>query len=801
MTPIKKSIRLFMILVSVGLTLPKGSLALRNSTLCEGYEPVTCTIHKYNSCPNKLEGHRMSSERRSCAVCTTPNAEDLQSLSCGLPYGVTSLKLTGITFTHFSMASVGTLPRLRFLDLEGETLNGLADGGLSAFPSLQGIQIRQTEIRDIKRGWFNGLVNVKHLNLALNLISSIHPGAFQGLQSLSNLNLSYNQLTHLEEHHFSGLQDLVYLDLSFNKIQVIEKGSFKNIYLTLLDLKGNQLKSIKRHWFFGMIGIIWLSLEENMISTIEPGTFSSLGGISALHVRGNSLAVLWESWLRGLARQDSKYKTMLFLGVSPLRCTCANRWFATSSKKYFDIVPTSILCKYPLEMEGGDIFSIPTNVLPCPSPVVKITQDVIVDHDLQFRCQATWEEESSIFWVLPDNTTIVLPGLGEDERNANLTSQHFNISFQHDIGACGWTWETPSSVTTNCSHGLTAPNYAVRTVSVLVLPERLVHKWNGLSIHCRVKSFSGDALAQAQIMSKVPRSTTEEEHSITVASSPSPTFAPYSSSLSRSFTITTSTSSQWKLQKHPTTDMAPDTSETLHPLATTVDHNTLISSKIASINTSAYTQELIVLLPEQTKTHSYLNWYVMVALCALPVTIITLTVSILVIKNRQNNSRDKDTTARQQNHDEPINGTVSEIQSNQPNNNTPNEPYYWTIDDNDDEAVRHYGISKTCARYGQAGARSCVIGEQRNNNGNQATAESTAVPGDGEVRDRGGTHSDIENAAGSLYGCGDVRACDEGQDSVTGEQHTAEPIMCYNLSLGNDTNAVETQGRVTGVNS
>ncbi|KAI8504782.1 hypothetical protein Bbelb_179000 [Branchiostoma belcheri] len=482
---------------------------------------------------------------------------------------------------------------------------------------------------------------------------------------------------------------------------------------------------------------------------------------------------------------------MLFLGVSPLRCTCANRWFARSSKKYFDIVPTSIICKYPLEMEGADIFSTPTNDLPCPSPVVKITQD-IDDHGLQFRCQATWEEESSVFWVLPDNTTILLPGLGEDERNANLTSQHFNISFQHDISACGWTWETPSRVKTHCSHGLTAPNYAVRTVSVLVLHERLVHKWNGLSIHCRVKSFSGDALAQAQIMSKVPRSTTEEEHGITVASSPSPTFAPYSSSLSRSFTITTLTPS----------DMASDTSVTLHPLATTVDHSRFIPSNITSINTSAYTQELIVLLPEQTKTHSDLNWYVMGALCALPMTIITLTVSILVIKNRQNNSRDKDTAARQQNHDEPTNGTVSETQSNQPNSNTPNEPYYWTIDDNDDEAVRHYGISKTCARYGQAGARSCVIGEQRNNNGNQATAESTAVPGDGEVRDRGGTHSDIENAAGSLYGCEDVRACDEGQDSVTGEQHTAKPgIMCYNLSHRNDTNAVEAQGRVTGVNS
>ncbi|CAH1270418.1 Hypp4332 [Branchiostoma lanceolatum] len=72
-------------------------------------------------------------------------------------------------------------------------------------------------------------------------------------------------------------------------------------------------------------------------------------------------------------------------------------------------IPDTLPCIYPLGMEGKDLFSIPTNDLPCPSPVVKITQDI--DDDLQFRCQATWEEDSSIFWILPDNATIPLPGL------------------------------------------------------------------------------------------------------------------------------------------------------------------------------------------------------------------------------------------------------------------------------------------------------------------------------------------------------------------------------------------------------
>ncbi|XP_019618484.1 PREDICTED: uncharacterized protein LOC109465567 [Branchiostoma belcheri] len=43
----------------------------------------------------------------------------------------------------------------------------------------------------------------------------------------------------------------------------------------------------------------------------------------------------------------------------------------------------------------------------------------------------------------------------------------------------------------------TAPNYAVRTVSVLVLHERLLHKWNGTSIRCGVKSISSDVVARS----------------------------------------------------------------------------------------------------------------------------------------------------------------------------------------------------------------------------------------------------------------------------------------------------------------
>eukprot|EP00058_Branchiostoma_floridae_P008558 XP_002594046.1 hypothetical protein BRAFLDRAFT_68514 [Branchiostoma floridae] len=724
MAPFKKNIPLVVILALVHLTLYEGCRALPivstvPATICHGFEPATCSVYEDHNCLDQLQDRPANSERLSCAVCNTPNPEHLRSLHCAIPPSAVSLKLTDIASTKFSMASVEKLPHIRLLDIEGANLNGLAAGGFSGFPSLERIQISQTAMRVIRRGWFNGLVNVESLNLALNLISWIHPGAFQGLEILSNLNLSYNQLTHIEEHYFSGLQHLKNLDLSFNKVRVIEKGAFKNIYFTLLDLKSNRLTNVERCWFLGIIGMYWLSLEENMITTIEPGAFSSLDGISALHLRENRLVVLWESWLRGLAREDSKYKTILLWGLNTLRCTCANRWFAAWSKTYFEIIPGSIPCLYPLGFGGQDLFSIPPKNLSCPSPVVKIRQDA--DNELQFRCQATWEEEeSSVFWTLPDNTTILLPGLGEVEgKSKNLTSQYINISFEHTISACGWTWITSSMVAKSCSYGQTAPNYAVRTVSVLALHESRLREWKGLSICCGVKSLSSDVLTKTQITAQ---GTTEEEHGIIVAS---PTCRSNNASTFSSFTI--ATLAPFKIQDHPTRNMAR-----------TVDNSTPIASTTVSSNYAhVTTQVVIVLLPGQTQTYSNLNWYIMGTLCALTVTLSLAVCVYLLTHSRQHDNRHDGTMDEQRGHNQPNDYAMPGTQREQSINNMSNDPYYSTIDDDENDAVHHYGISKACAQYGQTVERSCVVGEQcpQVYDFHQTFGEET-VPDGGEVHDR-----------------------------------------------------------------
>ncbi|KAI8504779.1 hypothetical protein Bbelb_178970 [Branchiostoma belcheri] len=305
-------------------------------------------------------------------------------------------------------------------------------------------------------------------------------------------------------------------------------------------------------------------------------------------------------------------------------------------------------------MEGADIFSIPTNDLPCPSPVVKITQD-IDDHDLQFRCQATWEEESSVFWVLPDNTTIVLPGLGEDERNANLTSQHFNISFQHDISACGWTWETPSRVTTNCSHNQTAPNYAVRTVSVLAVDGELARQLQGRSIRCGVKSFT--------------------------------------STIGAAMLVLDNFGGLYVLHELATSDRS---------VTSTPTHSTVV-------NTKAHTHPIIALLPSKVRTDLNLNWYVFVPLCTVP--ILVLFAVCIALRNKQNVYREEHAMAALRSNNPPDNAPQNQAEV-ATTDGTSIDPYYSTIKDEDaDETVSPYGIAKPGAQYGRGKKRSRSVRE------------------------------------------------------------------------------------------
>ncbi|CAH1270416.1 Hypp4330 [Branchiostoma lanceolatum] len=386
---------------------------------------------------------------------------------------------------------------------------------------------------------------------------------------------------------------------------------------------------------------------------------------------------------------------------------------------YFDMIPARLPCHYPLGMGGKDLFSIPTEDLPCPSPVVKITQDV--EDDLQFRCQATWEEESSIFWILPDNTTILLPGLGEVERKINLTSQHLNISYEHSISACGWTWVTSSSVTTSCSNGQTAPNYAIRTVSVLVVDEELVREWKGMSISCGVKSFSGNVVAEMPLGATLLSHKSESQ---VKSASPGPTSSPLTFSHD---TITTSTYYSSEVLADNASEALFDIIGTNKGTLTSDESSTPAPLVVTNSTSPVYTDDFVILLPSENNKRLSLSYYIVSALCTVPFAFISA--ACIYLQSRRYAYTEEERITEQKSCHQANSDTLSENESDNSIKTTMNDPYYSTINDNsvnttmndpcystikdqpENEQVNPYGVAKTCSRYDCAEKRSCDVRE------------------------------------------------------------------------------------------
>eukprot|EP00058_Branchiostoma_floridae_P008519 XP_002594007.1 hypothetical protein BRAFLDRAFT_68554 [Branchiostoma floridae] len=105
----------------------------------------------------------------------------------------------------------------------------------------------------------------------------------------------------------------------------------------------------------------------------------------------------------------------------------------------------------------------------------------------------------------------------------------------------------------------------------------------------------------------------------------------------------------------------------------------------------------------------------------------------IALQTRQNVHRDDHAMVELRSNNQP--GSVAENQTEGATQNTPNDPYYSTIRDEEDEPIRPYGMAKAGAQYGRAEKRSRSVSEnaitgprprsERNKCYNQAPGEDT----------------------------------------------------------------------------
>lgn len=252
-----------------------------------------------NGCLSKYPFLRML----SCASCYL-NAVDEQVFST-LPL-IESLNFASneLHNKHKQFAqSLGSLPRLRYLDLSG---NGFTEDMVSELlqnlTSLEFLDLSRNVLQRLDENTFQDLHQLKELNLERNILFEID-GAFDHLKKLRRLNLAFNSLPCLVQFEMTHL---VFLNASHNLIEwfITNQNLTETFELETLDLSDNRLLYFPFLPTYNHIRTLLLSnnqigfyshlsqnISSNWTNSVE---FYNLGGNAS-----NITADLWTDDLHG----------------------------------------------------------------------------------------------------------------------------------------------------------------------------------------------------------------------------------------------------------------------------------------------------------------------------------------------------------------------------------------------------------------------------------------------------------------------------------------------------------------------
>lgn len=162
------------------------------------------------------------------------------------------------------------LPKLRYINIESESLIELSPHGFRELPSVESISIiRSKGLTRLESGLFVDLPKLKSINLQHNGIEWIHLRAFSsGLLSLQSMDFSNNRISNagVVGRAIKDIQNLEVLNLNHNFIEVLSEASF-------VDLP--RLKELR--------------LNDNLIQELHHGAFHRVPSLKIVHLENNRL--------------------------------------------------------------------------------------------------------------------------------------------------------------------------------------------------------------------------------------------------------------------------------------------------------------------------------------------------------------------------------------------------------------------------------------------------------------------------------------------------------------------------------
>ncbi len=184
-------------------------------------------------------------------------------------------------------AAVGSLQKLRTLDLGENKIRDLREGDFSGLGSLYGLRLSGNELTSIRRGVLSNATGLHVLNLARNDISEIEQGAFERLSELRALRLDNNELTDINGV-VSGLGKLQWLNVSSNALQWFDYAFVPNS-LEWLDLHDNQVEELGNYYKLrGGFSLRTLDVSQNKVEKLT--RLSLPGSLEVVDLSGNRIS-------------------------------------------------------------------------------------------------------------------------------------------------------------------------------------------------------------------------------------------------------------------------------------------------------------------------------------------------------------------------------------------------------------------------------------------------------------------------------------------------------------------------------
>lgn len=182
------------------------------------------------------------------------------------------------------------LPKLRYINIESESLIELSPHGFRDLSSVESISIiRSKGLKRLESGLFLDLPKLKSINLQHNGIEWIDFRAFtSGLSQLQSMDLTHNRISNavMVGRAIKDIPSLETLNLDHNSIEVLGEASFVDLpRLKELRLNDNLIQELHHGAFHRVPSLKTVHLENNRLRHVSSASLAFSFGRSFLRFR------------------------------------------------------------------------------------------------------------------------------------------------------------------------------------------------------------------------------------------------------------------------------------------------------------------------------------------------------------------------------------------------------------------------------------------------------------------------------------------------------------------------------------